>query len=142
MEALYLDIEGNQLTSSEWDKHHVFPRCKAKGMGGKVHQFINQRGLVLPMVRTIHTELHKQVDFPLIPSPSLIYRINGFMSDLDTQNPYDRFIAVTDHITHLAETTGNTGHREQCERIADNLTRQSVYILESQVTIKPLEEVV
>ena len=140
MEALYLDIEGNQLPRSEWDKHHVFPRCRAKGMGGKVHQFINQRGLVLPMVRSVHTELQKQVDFPLIPTPSLIYRINGFMSDLDTQNPYDRFIAVTDHITHLAETTGNTSHREQCERIADNLTRQSIWILEGQVTIKPLEE--
>lgn len=140
MEALYLDIEGNQLKQGGWNKHHVFPRCRAKGMGGKVHQFINQRGLVLPMVRTIHTELHKQVDFPPIPSPSLIYRINGFMSDLDTQNPYDRFLALTEHITHVAETTGNTSHREQCERIAENLAQQSVFILEGQVQITPLQE--
>jgi hypothetical protein len=140
MEALYTNIHGETLTHAQWNKHHVFPRCRAKGMGGKVHQFINQRGLVLPMVKGIHVELHKKVDFPPIPSLTLVYRINGFMSDLDTQNPYDRFLALTEHITHVAETTGNTSHREQCERIAENLAQQSVFILEGQVTIVPLQE--
>jgi hypothetical protein len=62
------------------------------------------------------------------------------MNDLDTQNPYDRFIAVTDHIVDIAETTGNTSHREQCERIADNLTRQAPFILEGQVQIIQQEQ--
>lgn len=141
MERLYTDVYGQRIEAKQFNNHHVFARCTVKGKGGVFRHFINQRGLVLPMVRELHKELHRRVDFPLIPSPSLIYRINGFVSDIDTDNPYDRFLAITDHITHIAETTGNTSHREQCERIAENLTRQSVYILEGQVQIQPLQEV-
>lgn len=139
MERLYTDVYGQRIEAKQFNNHHVFARCTVKGKGGVFRHFINQRGLVLPMVKTVHEELHSRLEFPPVPSLSLIHRINSFTSGLDDQNPYERFIAITGEFERIAEDCPNSSHREQSKRIADNLERQAEFILLGQ--IQPLQEV-
>jgi hypothetical protein len=61
--------------------------------------------------------------------------MNSFISGVESQNPYDRFIAITGEFERIAEECPNTSHREQSKYIADNLQRQSEFILLGQVQI-------
>ena len=135
MEALYCDVFGQPIEKSKQNAHHVFARCTVKGKGGVFRHFINQRGLVLPMVKTIHNELHARLEFPPVPSLTLIHRMNSFISGVESQNPYDRFVAITGEFERIAEECPNSSHREQSKYIADNLQRQSEFILLGQVQI-------
>lgn len=134
------DIFGNQLKDSEWNKHHVFARCTAKGKGQSTRKFINQHGLLVPIDKEAHTKLHQSVEFPLIPTPSLIHRINMYISNLPEQNPYDRFISIARKFEDLAGRCPNSDHRSQAERIADNLQRQAPFILLGQVKLTEVKE--
>lgn len=137
---MWIDNWGNHLKDSDVDRHHVFARSTAKGRGGKTRQFINQDGLLLPMVKEPHRELHRRLEFPLLPTVSMIYRINMCIENLQGENPYDRFIGITEQIERIADKCPNSDHREQAERIADNLQRQAPFILLGQVKKIEVEE--
>lgn len=132
---IYQDVYGEPLDESDFNKHHIFARCTAKGKGKKAHDFINQRGLVLPMVVGVHKELHANVDFPPLPSITLIHRMSEITGYMRESNPYERFIQIADHFDSLARNCPNTDHRRQCERIADNLAQQAPFVLLGQVQI-------
>jgi len=135
MAFVYLDIEGNELDKSQWDEHHVIPQCKAKNR--KARDFINQRGLVLPVLRVCHNEgkeaLHNNVGFPPMPSVMLRHRINQYTDQLHEPNVYDRFIGIAEFVGDLAVTTGNTDIRKQCERLSANFAQQMPFILLGQI---------
>ncbi len=135
----FTNIHGLTLDKSKVNKHHVFSRCTAKGKGPIVRKFINQHGLLLPMVKETHQELHAHLEFPPLPSLTLLHRINQAIQDLPPQNPYDRFISITQEFEDLADCP-NTSHREQSKWIVDNLQRQAEYILLGQVKIIRIED--
>lgn len=141
MERLYTDVYGDEHTRSEWNDHHVFARCTAKGKGRFAREFINQRGLVLPILKPIHVELHRELEFPPLPSPSLMHRINDAMDFRHSGHIYDRYLEYVDQFDSIAKHSGNTDHRRQAGRIAENLAQQSVFILAGQVRAIPVENV-
>jgi hypothetical protein len=137
---MLLDSYGERLSPKDVDHHHVFARSTAKGKGAKVREFINQEGLLVPIVRDVHTELHRRLEFPLLPTVSLIHRVNMAIQDLRYENPYDRFIAITETFERFGDKCVNSDHREQSARIADNLQRQAEFILLGQVQVIESEE--
>lgn len=134
------DIFGNKLEKSDWNSHHVFARCTAKGKGTIFRNFINQHGLLLPMVKETHQELHAALEFPPLPSITLLHRVKQAVQDLPPQNPYDRFISITGEFESIADDCPNTSHREQSKWIVDNLQRQAEYILIGQVKVIEIED--
>ncbi len=135
MAFVYLDIEGNEHDKKDWDLHHAIPRCRAKS--NKARNFINQSGLVLPILRIYHNQgkeaLHSNVGLSPMPSVMLQHRINQFTEELHEPNVYDRFISIAGFIGDLAVTTGNSNIREQCERISNNFALQAPFILLGQI---------
>jgi hypothetical protein len=134
---IYRDIEGELHRRKDISRHHVFPRCKAKGTAAK--HFINQAGLVLPMLNEFHNEgseaLHNNVPLPPMPDSRLRHLINQYTSQDFEPNIYDRFINIAGFITDLAETATNPQIGRQCERIANNLAQQTPFILLGQVEL-------
>lgn len=141
MERLYTDIHGIQHPKAHINKHHTFFRHTVKGKGGIYRRFIDQHGLCIPIMVSEHRALHQEVDAPPVPSASLIHRIGMYVSNLPSQNPYDRFISITEFLEQVSDKCPNSDHRSQAGYIADNLQRQAPFILEGQVQIQPLQEV-
>lgn len=141
MERLYTDVYGQPHPKSEINCHHVFFRRTAKGKGGNVRQFINQRGLVLPMLKGIHVELHNEVEAPPLPTASLMHRMNQSFGYMRESNPYARFVDMAEYIESLSRRCPNSDHRYQAGQIAENLAQQAPFILLGQVQIQPLQEV-
>lgn len=140
MERLYTDVYGESHPKSDINCHHVFFRRTAKGRGGNVRQFINQRGLVLPMLKGVHVELHNTVDAPVLPSTSLMFRLNQSFGHMDEANPYARFVDMAEYISALSHRCPNSDHRYQAGQIAENLAQQAPFILAGQIHITPIEE--
>jgi hypothetical protein len=134
---IYRDVEGELHRHKDVSKHHVFPRCKAKGTPAR--HFINQAGLVLPLLNEYHNigeeALHNNVPLAPMPDSHLRHLINQYTSQDFEPNIYDRFIGIAGFITNLAETATNPQIGRQCERIATNLQRQAPFILLGQVEL-------
>lgn len=130
MERLYTDIDGNPLRNKEWNHHHPFYRWTAKGKGGLFRNFVDL--MKVPMVVEPHNALHRETGAPLLPSASLIHRIKQV--DLP-DSPYSRLISVTEFLENVAENSQNSDHRQQSERIVENLHEQLLFILEGQVRV-------
>jgi hypothetical protein len=106
-----------------------------KGRGEK--DWANLSGLVVPMFKTYHNlgknALHSQVELAPKPNKELMYLIRQRLYSEDITNVYDRFIDVSGYIHDIAETTDNTGLQRLTSRIADNLERQTPFILQGMV---------
>lgn len=140
---MYTDIQGNPLERNEWNHHHVHDRSTAKGKSGEVRRFIGRCGLLLPIVKVEHfkiNELTNRYGKPLLPSVSLIYRINQHADNLpEEMNPYDTFLAISDFMHTVAERCPNSDHRYQAGRIAENYEMQTPHILAGMVLIQEME---
>lgn len=133
--ALWRDGEGVFHPKAEISSHHVFPRCQAHG--NHQRQFINQHGLVLPMLDEWHNKneksLHKNVGFPPMPGAFLMYRINEFAKTYEERRIYDRFLGISEFIADLAINSGNDVIIKQATRISENLQQQTPFILQGMV---------
>lgn len=142
MEALYTDIEGNPLRSSEWDIHHVISRSVLHGRGEQ--DWGNQNGLRVPMVKRFHNLgkicLHTQVPHPPRPNKDIMQAVRFRLYIAGTDNPYDRFLTVVDTVNQIAETSTNDRTAWLADRLATNLAQQAQWILAGQVLIQPLQE--
>jgi hypothetical protein len=138
---IYLDINDNEIPKKAWDKHHVIPKSTWKGND---REWAKLSGLEVPMVKTFHnlgkTALHSNVPHPPRPTREIQSVIRYRLYATASPNPYDRFLAVTDAVHHLAEVTEDDHTSWLAGRIAVNLELQAPYILEGQVKIIETED--
>jgi len=103
----------------ETSRHHVFfNRSYYKSRLEK--QFRTHKALVIPMDVQIHKDLHAEVPPPPKPSPRLIYGAIGVLSTLDTFEPVNTVLTLSEHFLEL---DSNLAHR-----IGHNLLHQAGYI--------------
>jgi len=138
MEALYLDVHGTDHRRNEWDFHHVVPRCRLKGASEK--EWANQVGLKVPVFKTFHnlgkTALHYNVPLAQRPNKEIMRIVRFNLYENPSENPYDRFIGVTETVHAIAETSSDPHTSWLAGRLAENLRLQAPYILEGQVKIE------
>jgi hypothetical protein len=136
---MYQDVYGELHPKIEVNRHHVFAQSRA--IGKVATSFINQRGLVIPMLKTWHNEgdtaLHNNVGLLSPPSARMIHRVNEFTADQPSQAVCDRLISIAGYIEDLAFYDGHTGLMREAYRITLNLHEQIPYILGGQVKLVP-----
>ena len=140
MERLvYLDNDGNELRRCDWDTHHVYPRHHAKGNGEKA--WIDM--YTVPMVKKWHNlgkgALHSNVELCPLPTKDMQYRMRLQSYADESTDPYERFLHMNEYVHHIEDTTHDIRTKWVAHRIADNLERQSEFIILGQVTIIGVE---
>jgi len=134
---LYRDVYGELHEKAEIDRHHVIPRCKAKGRHQR--RFINSYGLVLPMLKVWHNEgdnaLHNNVPLPNMPSDRFRSRLEAFMREDDTVGVYDKFFAISGFVHDLALDYKDTQVEREAARLSFNLEQQGAFILQGMVEV-------
>ena len=100
--------------------------------------FRNLSGLVLPMLVTVHNELHAETFQPIKPCKLLMVDIIQYGNQLDLP-VYDRFQAIVGRFEHLAEHSTHLRMSDEAGRIAANLRIQDEYISQGIVVPRMLE---
>ena len=139
MERLvYLDVDDNEIPRSSFDIHHVYPKHHAKGHGEKA--WIDM--YTVPIVKKWHNlgkeALHSNVELCPLPTKEMQHRMRLHHYADESTNPYDAFLNMNEYVHHIAETAQDARTMWLAGRIADNLERQSPYILQGMVTIERL----
>ena len=105
------------------NQHHLFFN-KSYYKSRLEKQFRTHSALVIPMELQVHRDLHAEVPPPPKPSARLIYGAIGALSTLDTFEPVNTVLTLSEHFLSI---DNNLAHR-----IGHNLLMQAGYIQRSE----------
>jgi hypothetical protein len=125
-------VTGEMVSENRVDLHHVF-FCRNKYKSPQEKQFRQLGGLVLPILITVHRELHGEIAPPPKPSHNLMNLI-GEYSNNDYHDTYEAFSEIAWYIGDLANSATNQQLAEEAFAIHQNLVDQSAYIAEGRIT--------
>lgn len=123
---------GEIVGDNSVDCHHAF-FCRNKYKTPQEKQFRQLGGLVLPILITVHRELHSNIPPPPKPSPDLMRLITEY-ADNDYHDTYEAFSEIAWYIGDLANSATSQQLAEEAFAIHQNLIDQSAYIAEGRVT--------
>jgi hypothetical protein len=132
---LYLDVDGQQRPRHDWDYHHTIARSSSHGTSEK--DFINMKGLLLPLFREWHNQgknsLHANVANCPMPSKALRLIMREALYEVQEDNVYDRFLYVSETVQGIGKYSLDEGLARSARQVGKNLMAQTPYVLLGQV---------
>lgn len=129
----YLSSDGRQLRRHEFNNHHCFFNAKWY-RPGEEQRFRNMGGLVLPMLKSAHDDLHANIQPPPKPSKQLREQIAEFTCGTYEADEYAQFYRIAHFIGDVANSSWSPERADEAFHIHENLMEQSEYIEIGRVT--------
>lgn len=131
----YIDVDGQSRPRNDWDCHHTIARSSSHGASER--DFINLKGLLLPVYREHHNQgkysLHANVPNCPMPSKELRHLMRLTLYEVQEDNIYDRFLYVSETVQNLGKYSLNEGLARSARQVGKNMRMQTPYILNGQV---------
>lgn len=130
---MYRLPHGRQIPDYQAEKHHcVHYERWFKTPHEKLYR--NLAGLVLPMHRPIHRELHANVPPPPKPSREFMLNIIDHTTlNIEEERPYPRFLEIVKYIGDMANTSWSDERVDEASRLYENFTQQNEYLKQGVV---------
>lgn len=124
---------GREVPPSTVDNHHaIFYRRWYKTPHEKLYRGL--AGLVLPIHRPIHNQLHAEVPPPPKPSREFMLQIVDHSQDIDDSRPYQRFLEIVKFVGDVANTAWSDERVDEASRLYENLNYQDNYLKQGVLT--------
>ena len=129
----YMTNEGRIVSHRSVNKHHTLWEA-SKYTTGEERLFRNAGGLVVPLLVSVHADLHADLLPPIKPHKQVRERIYHYSQAIEG-DVYERFRQITEFVGKIAFSSENNMHAEQAYNVYESLTKQSAYIEQGKVEL-------